>query len=120
MSESLHSVEKDAPVIDPASWAMDMGKDGRYPFTEDENANITGLGHQDKAEFAAAINRYDTTMNGEPFPDDEQWTAGDIAHKWAVLGEVQGEPCMFPSIDGVKVTSDTPGAVAITTLWGQR
>jgi hypothetical protein len=107
-------------TINPADWQMDLGADGSYPFVEDEHANITGLGHQDKAEFAAAVNRYDAAMNGEPYPEDEQWNASYVVHKWAVLREHQGEPALFAVVDGEPVTADTTGAVAITTLWGQR
>lgn len=106
--------------INPDDWTFDLGPDGKYPFVEDEHANITGLGHQDKGEFAAAVNRYDTAMNGEPFPEDEQWNASFVAHEWAVLGERNGEPCLFSAIDGECVTADTPGAIPVTTLWGQR
>lgn len=109
-----------APQIDPADWSMDFGSDGKYPFTESESADITGLGHQDKAEFAAAVNRYDAAMNGGPYPEDEQWDESYIAHRWAVLGEHLGEPALFAVVDGERVTEATPGAVAITTLWGQR
>ena len=101
-------------------WSMDFGADGTFPFTEDEHANITGLGHQDKAEFAAAVNRYDAAMNGEPFPEDEQWDESHIAHRWAVLREHQGEPALFAVVDGDRVTAGTPDAVPITTLWAQR
>ena len=108
-----------------SDWTMQMEEGGEtFPFVEDEHANITGLGHQDKAEFAAAVNRYDTYCNGEPFPEDEQWGADHIAHRWAVRGS-DGEtlwtkhPTGTPQ-QGEPVTADTPGAIAITTLWGQR
>lgn len=107
-----------ATQFNPADWTMDMGKDGVYPFVEDENANITGLGHQDPAAFAEAVNRYDEAMNGEPYPEDERWDADYIGHRWAVL-DADGER-LLTRVDGIPVTADTPGAVAITTLWGQR
>lgn len=98
--------------INPDDWTMDHGEFGKYLFVEDENANITGLGHQDLTAFAADVNRYDEAMTGDAVPEDEQWTAGHIAHRWAVLGD-DGER-LFPA------TEQTPGAIAITTLWGQR
>lgn len=106
--------------VDPSDWTFEM--DGHtFPFVEDDCANITGLGHQDKAEFAAAINRYDEVCNGEPFPEDEQWDAGYIAHKWAVLVEGEDhELRLYAKRDGLPVGPDAPGAVAITTLWNQR
>lgn len=99
--------------LNPADWTMLMREGGEvYPFVEDENANITGLGHQDKVEFAAAINRYDTECNGEPFPVDEQWDEELIVHRWACLGNDNEHLYPCPAED--------PGAVAVTTLWGWR
>lgn len=97
-------------TTDPAYWTMDMGSDGTFPFVEDENCNITGLGHQDKDEFAEAINRYDGIC-GE-HDENERYTADDIAHDWAVFGD-DGE-----SLHSVPIS--TPGAVPITSLWGAR
>lgn len=98
---------------DPSEWTMQMSEGGEtYPFVEDENANITGLGHQDPAQFVAAVNRYETECNGEPFPEHEQWDEGYIGHTWVTL-DPDGErlhPC----------TRDQPEAIAVTTLWGQR
>lgn len=96
------------PVTD---LTMDMAEGVEpFPFVEDENASISGYGHQDKAKFAAEVNRYDDYCNGGPFLDDARWTADDIGHKWA-------------SFDGehfAPVNPGTPGAVPLTTLWGQR
>jgi hypothetical protein len=97
--------------------SMDHGADGTYPFTEGESAEITGYGHQDKAEFAAGINLYDERMSGEP----GEWTADDIEHRWAV--RVSEELCStsIPHPEGREpVTATTPGAFPITTLWGAR
>lgn len=98
-----------------ADWTMQMVEDGEvYPFVEDENANITGLGHQDKAAFAAALNRYDEWCNGADWVDESDlWTAEHIAHQW--VAEVPDEDSLF-----VVVPEGTPDAVAITTLWHWR
>jgi hypothetical protein len=111
-------------------WSMVWGDGLVFPFVEDENANITGFGHQDPTEFAEAVNLYDETSSGERLPEDEQWTADHIAHRWAVL-DADGERCWtsWPppnpnalDIDMVRepVTENTRGAFPITTLWGQR
>jgi hypothetical protein len=105
-------------TINPSEWVMDWGSDGCWPFVEDENANITGLGWQDPEEFAAAINRYDEHCNGEAIPEDDQWTAAYISHRWAVQGS-DGER-LYTNINGQPVDALTPGAIQITTLWGQR
>lgn len=86
--------------------------DTTYPFVEDENANITGYGHQDKGAFAAAVNAYDEDCNGGPIPEEDQWTADSIAHQW-----------VRPDDDGERlrpVAEGTPDAIPVTTLWGQR
>lgn len=98
---------------DPQLWTMQFTKDGEtFPFVEDENANITGLGHQDKIAFAEAINRFDDECTPGQFSEDERWKADDIAHQWAVL-DADGERLH-------QASEGTDGAVAITTLWGAR
>lgn len=100
-----------------------------WPFTEDEDANITGYGHQDPTSFAAAVNAWDTECNGEPATDLDRWTAADVTHRWAVLDTDPNshprdpEPRLWvkwPPAAPEPVTGATPGAVAITTIWGQR
>lgn len=93
-------------------WSMQYDDKHTFPFVEDENCNITGYGHQDPAEFAAAINDYDTLCSGGPLPEDEQWTADDVGHCWVTIGE-----------DGERLNEckeDAPGAIPVTTLWGLR
>lgn len=100
-------------------WTMTMDKGvPAFPFVEDENANITGLGHQDKAAFAAEVNRYEEWCGGWLDEDGNAWTAGDIAHGYAVLDE-DGER-LHTTLAGSPVTQETPKAIAITSLWGQR
>lgn len=116
MTEVTHSAERDARIV--RDWAteltMDWGADGTFPFVEDENGNITGYGHYDKAEFAAEINRYDAACNGDPFPEDEQWTAQHITHQWAVpTYNEYGEWLLLRAHPG-------PNSIPVTTLWGQR
>lgn len=86
-----------------------------FPFVEDEGCNITGFGHQDKAKFAAEINRYDRVCNGDTGTvelDEDVWTAEHIGHVWVVLGE-DGESLK-------RAEEGTPGAFPVTELWGQR
>lgn len=89
-----------------------------FPFIEDENANITGYGHQDKATFAAEVNRYDEYCNGEPYPEAEQWTADHVGYAWVIPPEDEGP--FRTVVDGVPVTEATPGAMPLTILWNQR
>jgi hypothetical protein len=86
----------------------DWGKAEVWPFIEDENAYITGYGHQDPDEFAAAVRHYDFTCNGEMY----EWSADDVGHAWVRL-----------TIDGEKflVCEPTePGAFPVTTMWSSR
>jgi hypothetical protein len=90
-----------------------------FPFVEDENANITGPGHQDKAAFARMVDQFDEVASGEARPEDERWTADQITHRWVVPPEVTAEdPEGLYTVAGV--TQDTPGAIPVTTLWGVR
>jgi hypothetical protein len=85
-----------------------------FPFVEDENCNITGFGHQDKAKFAAEINRYDRVCSGGAVVelDDDEWEADHIGHTWVVLGD-DGESLK-------RAEESAPGAFPVTELWGQR
>lgn len=98
---------------DPAGFITEYDAEHTFPFVEDENCNITGHGHQDKAEFATAINQYDEVCNGEPYPEDEHWTADDIGHAWVTL-DPDNDERLRPCPEG------TEGAIPVTTLWGQR
>lgn len=83
------------------------------PFVEDEDANITGPGHQDKAAFAAMVNHYDAHASGEP--QYSTWTADDISHTWMEVYESwDGEVFYAPTFE------NDPFRVAVTTLWGVR
>lgn len=105
----------DATTIDlQAELTLRYDDEHTFPFVEDENANITGYGHQDKAAFADQVNRYDEVCGGGVDPED-RWTAEDITHLWAELREhADGDWRLH------KVPAGTPGAVPVTTLWGQR
>lgn len=94
------------------SFSMQYDADHLFPFIEDENCNITGYGHQDKAEFAAAVNRYDEVCCGRPLPEGEQYEAGDMGHAWVRL-DPDGEHLHLCS-------EDTEGAIPVTGLWGVR
>ncbi len=96
---------------------QEMWMDG-YPFIEDEWGNITGAGHQDKQTFVDEVNRYDEETSGEVYAEDERWTADCVSHQW-VLFEEESDT-LFSVYQGEPVTSETRGAIAVTTLWGQR
>lgn len=92
-----------------------------WPFTEDERCNITGYGHQDKAEFAQALNDYDQALGADPA--DGVWKAGDFGHKYAILEFLDEDlvSVRAKTDDDQPITPDThPECIPITTLWGQR
>lgn len=101
------------PTAELAAWFTFVNAGVTYPFVEDENANVTGYGHQDPAEFAAAVNAYDEAMTGEVADEEDQWTADHISHQWAVM-DPDGERVRPVNHDQV------PESIPITTLWGQR
>lgn len=109
----------DENAVVPSDWTMEWDNGVTYPFVEDENANITGLGHQDAQSFAEQVNHYDEACMGDPFHDEDLWTADHVSHRWAVLA-TDGERLLARLDNGEQVSSATPGALAITTLWGQR
>jgi hypothetical protein len=105
-------------VLDTRSmviWDLAMvGDNGTtFPFMEDENCNVTGYGHQACADFATMLNLWDTEQNGKPYPEDDQWSAGDIVHRWVIVNP--GDPDSL-----IAVVEGTPDAWPVTTLWGQR
>lgn len=94
--------------------------DVTYPFFEDEYCNITGYGHQDKAEFAAAVTRFGIAVVGVD-PEDAHWDESHVAHHWVLIDE--DEERLWVRLDrgkGEPVTESTPGAVPVTSMWGQR
>ena len=91
-----------------------MHEAGRvFPFVEDEDCNITGYGHQDKAEFARLVNEYDAVCGNE-MPGGEEYDDSDVAHDWVVLNG-DGESLRYRD-----VSESTPGAFPVTTMWGLR
>lgn len=101
--------------FDPADWTIDVAGE-TFPFVEDENGNITALGHQDPATFAAQINHFDDVC-GLDLTDDDRWTEDHIIHAWVTLDETDDET-LHP-VDA-SLAASTPDAFAVTGLWGQR
>ena len=95
----------------PSEWTTQHDDEYAFPFVEDENGNVTGYGHQDRAAFAAAINEYDAVC-GLDVPEDERWTDEHIGHTWVTFDA--DRETLHPSQEGA------PGAIPVTTLWGQR
>lgn len=103
----------------------------RWPFFEDEDGNITGYGHQDRATFAHAVNLYNQQVGGLS-PDDTTLDHRDVTHRWATLGtgsECEPDAEAFTFTWGRPVagqarpepfTADEPGAFPITCVWGVR
>ena len=84
-----------------------------FPFVEDPNCNITGPGHMDKAAFAALVDQFERVASGEATTDP--WDPDVIVHRWVV--PTDDDEGLFITKG---VTAETPGAVPVTTLWGQR
>lgn len=101
---------------DPSTFALFGGGGHRYPFTIDEDDNVTGYGHQPGEVFAAELDRWDDENDTVVFDPDGRAT-WDVAHTWVVL---DGELLLTSTPDRGVVTADTPGAIPVTTVWGQR
>lgn len=103
----------------------DQGK--TWSFFEDEDANITGYGHQDKATFAAAVNEYDRHMGADA--EGHEHDHRDVTYGYAVINASECEPEYWTYTWGYPVqgqarpepyTADDPGVVPITMIWGVR
>lgn len=92
-----------------------------FPFVENEDADITGPGHQDEAAFAAAVNAYDIFTDPTIVASAawRPWHAGDISHTWVV---VEGWDSAQPENEWRMhaVPEGTEGALPVTTLWNRR
>ena len=128
MTDHGHPLDDEREGIDLHEW-FTFTEDGvTYPFVEDENANVHGYGHQDKAEFARAVNDYDVAVGGVD-STDACWDAGDIPYRWGVM-DLDGErfwvnvPATDQRVEHLLVPGpvgeNTPGAFPITCLWNQR
>lgn len=84
------------------------------PFVESENCDITGPGHQDPKAFARAVTHYDRTASADQ--RIEKTDPADVTHRW-ILAKHLGDPDEWWA---QPVTSDTPGAIPVTTIWGVR
>lgn len=98
-----------------------------YPFFGTEDGDLIGLGHQDATEFAqAAIDYWRATESGDPDIMDGELNdlAAQVEHRWNLVREGDPDGDYGFWIDGYdlsdpdhpRVTAETPGAVAITTL----
>jgi hypothetical protein len=86
---------------------------------EDESGEwVYAYGHEPAQRFAAAVNEYDDAAAGPSytFPPEEQYTRGDVQHRWAVTVEPADGP------DGWRIdfrssnTATTPGAFPVTVV----
>jgi len=100
------------PALTAADFELRYDEQHTFPFYETEAAEIYGYGHQDTAEFSAAVNRYWALANGEDLGQDG-CTAGDVEHRWAVTitDTPDGQAFQWGG-----VTQHTPGAFPITRL----
>lgn len=98
--------------IDPREWVVTYSEGSQpFPFVEDENANITGLCHQDPETFNAEIRRYDREVAGMGEEELVDWSTR-IIHGWARV---------LPDGERLELVGHlTVGAFPVTMLWGQR
>jgi hypothetical protein len=101
--------------FNPVDWVTSYDRKHWFPFVEDEDGNITGPGHMDKVAFVLLINQYDEVSAGGPISVEDMTSADAITHEWVVPREIGGGEYRLQ-----RVTEDTPGAVAVTALWGWR
>ena len=86
------------------------------PFIEDEDANITGPGHQNKAAFAALVNHYDAHASGEPLSDN--WGPEDISHGWVQVYEYEdGEIYFKPTVEDRTILLDAYDDGIMHEVW---
>ena len=87
-----------------------------YPFFEDEDATwVIGLGHQDRAEFARAVNDFDTVAAGAP--EDSQYTEMDVEWRYAVVyGGDEDTYVLLYHEDHVPLVASDPHSVPITLV----
>lgn len=93
-----------------SEWSMWWDEAMWIPFVEDENAHITGPGHQDPGSFIRSVYAYDQVNNPG---HAEMHVLTDVAHQWVQVEDAE-EGCVVPC------AADAPGAVPVTTIWGVR
>jgi len=88
-------------------------------LVEDESGTwVYAYGHQPAQRFAAAVNEYDQKLAGSSytFPPEEQYTRGDVQHRWAVTIEPAGGPNGWRIDFRSSNTAQTPGAFPVTVV----
>lgn len=98
------------PTVNPEAFTW-QGETETYPFFADEDANITGYGHQDKKAFAEAVSRHDKEYWPEDPAEPVDHTA-DIQHIY-VKDDVENERFIV-------CEAGEEGAYPVTTLWINR
>lgn len=118
---------------DPKWFTTDLtGREGAhvYPFFGTEDGDLFGLGHQDPEVFAAEVLRYwAETDSGDPDLTKVADIIGEVEHGWYRIIAADPELTDYEFWieryvrleDGdpdpaFRVTAETPGAVAITTV----
>lgn len=86
-----------------------------FPFFEDENGDgVYGYGHHDKEGFARQLNEFDELCTGGP--SEDEYTADQVAHDWAVAYIKPGDPDDYWMTTWHDVTEETPGAFPMTRV----
>lgn len=81
-----------------------------FPFTESEDANITGPGHQDPELFVRNVQLYDRLISMDD--DVEKMPIESVSHRWVLL-DIEKERLK-------QVPGGTLGAIPVTTIWNAR
>lgn len=102
-------------LLAPEDFTVYMDETHTYPFFEDEDAHgVYAHGHIVKSAFAAAVNRYDEYMGGEPPLTGEAYFTIDVRHSY-----VQG----YRTPDGeitIRHFTDAPFDGATPVTWVAR
>lgn len=85
-----------------------------FPFVTDENASVTGPGHQDPEVFAAGVNAFDHYCDGGDDPIGPSVTAADVKHVWVRIEGDFNDQVVFMPCD-----PDDHHAMPATTIWGR-
>ena len=98
--------------LDLNAWTFWYDQTHWFPFTEGEDAEICGPGHQDLDAFAAAVRSYDALAQGIPVSETEPYDEGHIRHTMVEL--------VVDRFGEQMVRQAEAGTIPMTVIWGVR
>lgn len=115
-TETTHDSDRIMRFDEVAGMFFTCMEDTWFPFGEDEDARITGVGHQDKDIFALSVNKYDELASGCTFDEEDKWTADDVTHGWGLIKPTSYGEDVFVHM----VNKEEKGAIPLTMMWNVR